>query len=189
MKKNTENTKEPHFTKSQKCLQIEGVTSYMAVSNDVLQELTVDSPLDWNNTSFKRNILHVNGTTTFQISEDGVYEIYSSVSSYEPAQLALFVNGSPNMATLFGRDSGGGRLGINQLIKLYKGDVLTLNNYQSHSALLSTSVNAGGNKVGQNCIFNILRLCPIPKEVEEPKNKPQPKPEKLNDKTDKPKPK
>jgi len=176
-----------HYLLNQKCLQIEGATSYMAVSNDVLQELTTDVALDWNNTSFKRNIAHVNGTNTFQISEDGVYEMYSSLSSYEPPQFALFVNGTPNMATLFGRDSGGGRLGLNQLLKLYKGDVLTLNNHQSHSTLLSTSVNAGGNKVGQNCILNLLRLCPLPKENEEPKyNKPQPKNEKPQEKNEKP---
>jgi len=171
---------------NQKCLQIEGSTSYMAVSNDILQELTVDSPLDWNNTLVKRHIVHVNGTTTFQITEDGVYEIYSSLASFEPPQVALFVNGTPNMATIFGRDSGGGRLGVNQLLKLYKGDVLTLNNYESHSTLLSTASNAGGNKVGQNCVFNLLRLCPLPKEQEEPKYN-KPKNEKPTDKADKPK--
>ena len=56
------------------------------------------------------------------------------------------------MTSISGRDSGGNRCLVRQFIKLCKGDIVTIRNYQSLLGNLNTSLNTGGYEVG-NCAF------------------------------------
>ena len=106
------------------------------------------------------NVNHIQGVREFIIQEDGVYDLFIDVSFNEPSQLALFVNGVPNLATVAGRDSGAARLLARQFITLYKGDVITVNSYLPSAVSLNTMVNAGGNLLGQNAVFMAFKLSP-----------------------------
>ena len=109
--------------------------------------------------------------------EDGVYDVFADLTSNQPAQWTIFVNGSPDPTTTFGRDSGGGRTLMRQFMKLHKGDVLTIRNYESHSVNIETSTNAGGELVGQSVVFMAFKLSPL--DECKPCDKPDgPKPEK-----------
>jgi hypothetical protein len=144
-----------------KCLQIAGSSAYFAVTNDTRQTLTTGQSLFWMNNVLMNNVNHIQGVREFTIKEDGVYDLFADVSFNEPSQLALFINGSPNLAAVAGRDSGAARLLVRQLITLHKGDVITLNSYQPSAISLNTMVNAGGNLLGQNAVFMAFKLAPI----------------------------
>lgn len=146
------------FLLHQKNLQIAGVP-YIAVSSDVHQEIAVDQSYDWCNTYQKQQIKHDQGTQTFTILEDGLYDIFTDILTNEPSQLALFVNGTPDVSTIFGRESAG-RCLMRQFVKLTKGDVLTVRNYESHAGTIYSGINAGGEFVAQNALFMAFRLSP-----------------------------
>ncbi len=149
------------FLLHKKCLQIAGSSAYFATTNDTRQILTTGQSLFWMNNVLMNNVSHIQGVREFTIKEDGVYDLFADVSFNEPSQLALFVNGSPDLNTVSGRDSGASRLLVRQFITLYKGDVITINSYQPSAIALHTMVNAGGNLLGQNAVFMAFKLSPI----------------------------
>jgi hypothetical protein len=91
---------------------------------------------------------------------DGVYDLFADVAFNEPSQLALFINGTPDLTTVAGRDSGASRLLVRQFVTLCKGDVITVNSYTPSAIYLNTSVNAGGHLLGQNAVFMAFKLSP-----------------------------
>jgi hypothetical protein len=79
-------------------------------------------------------------------------------------------------STITGNEAGATRTIMRQFVKLYKGDIVTIRNYDSHSPNVITSKNAGGDLVGQNAMFMTFRVCPLPYEEMPPH--PPTKPEK-----------
>ena len=142
----------------QECLQIEGSPAYLALSSDTNQSVTMNSSFDWSNTLIKKSIKHIQGTPSMTIAKDGVYDVFIDIATNEAPQLAVFINDVVDLSFVFGRDSGGSRCLGRQFIKLYKGDILTVRNYQSNITTLTTAINAGGNLVGQNCVWMLFRL-------------------------------
>ncbi len=143
------------------CLQIAGSSAYFATTSDTRQTLTVGQSMFWMNNVLMNNVNHIQGVREFTIKEDGVYDLFADVSFNEPSQLTLFVNGSPDLNTVSGRDSGAARLLVRQFITLHKGDVITINSYTPSAVSLNTMVNAGGNLLGQNAVFMAFKLSPI----------------------------
>jgi hypothetical protein len=115
----------------------------------------------WMNNILMQNVNHIQGIKTFTIQEDGVYDLFADISFNEPSQITLFVNGSPDLDTTTGRDSGAARLIVRQFITLHKGDVLTVRRYDPSAGELNTMVNAGGHLLGQNAVFMAFKLSPI----------------------------
>jgi len=148
-----------NYLLNQKCLQLVGSPAYLTLSSDVVQKIDIDNSYDWSTTALQNNIHHNQGSTTVTINEDGIYDVFADVLTNEPSQLALFVNGTPEVSTIFGRDSGGSRCLMRQFVKLLKGDVITVRNYESHSGALTSGNNAGGELVAQNCLFMVFKLC------------------------------
>jgi hypothetical protein len=142
----------------QECLQIEGSPAYVAVSADTAQSIPLNSAFDWPNTLIKKNVKHIQGTPSITISKDGIYDVFVDIATNEAPQVTVFINDVIDLSFVFGRDSGGARCLGRQFIKLCRGDVLTVKNYQSNIGTLNTSINAGGNLVGQNCVWMLFRL-------------------------------
>jgi len=146
---------------NQKCLQIAGSNSYWNVTGDTKQILHASESLDWSNTILQENIWHYQGSPKFTIMEDGIYDLFADLTSNQPAQWCVFVNGTADLTTCFGRDSGGARTLLRQFVKLNKGDVVTVRNYEASSDVIETSTNAGGELVGQSVVFMAFKLSPI----------------------------
>lgn len=142
-------------------LQVAGSRSYLNVTNDTHQILLPNNDIDWANNQIVAGIHHNQGTKYFKVEHDGIYDVFVDIATYESPQFTLFVNGVADLSTVFGRNSGGGRLLIRQIVKLTKGDILTVRNYESNAVYLSTAENAGGQLVGQNALFMAFILCPI----------------------------
>ena len=95
-----------------------------------------------------------------EVKKDGVYDIFADLITNEPSQLTLFINGTPDLTTIFGRDSGANRVLMRQFVKLNKGDVLTVRNWESNVNPVHSAENAGGHQVGIACIWSLFMLDP-----------------------------
>ena len=156
------------FLLNKKSLQLYGTSAYNTVTNAHHETLNLGDSLNWANTILQRNIWHTQGFDYFRIEEDGIYDIFADIITDEPAQFTLFVNGTPDLTTVSGRDSGAGRCLTRQFVELHRGDVVTVRNYSSHIGTVNTAVNAGGELVGQNAQFMLFKLSPLPSCKPEP---------------------
>jgi hypothetical protein len=141
-------------------LQIAGSGAYGSYVSATHQNVPVNSSFYWNNTVINYNLVHQPGTENVVIDRDGVYDIFADIITDESAQITLFVNDVPDLTTVFGRDSGATRCLMRQFVKLNKGDVISVRNYESSIGTLNTSINPGGNLVGQSALFLLFMLSP-----------------------------
>jgi len=140
------------FLLNDRCLQLEGSPVYFTYSSSNHQIVPINSSFDWEYTALNKEVWHSQGTEHLEIEHHGIYDIFADIITKEPAQLAIFINGVPDMTTISGRDSGGNRCIVRQFLKLSKGDIITVRNYQSLLGELNTSLNTGGTQVG-HCAF------------------------------------
>ena len=143
---------------NQKCLQLSGSDNYCNILSDTRQKVLANQAFDFNYVALKENIITKPSSNSILFEEDGIYNVAFSTTTNEPQQVALFINGVPNMDTVFGRDSGGSRCSLNQIVKFNKGDVLGVRNYESSANVLTTAANAGGHLVGTNCTLSVYKL-------------------------------
>lgn len=146
------------FLLSNKCLQLSGSPAYINVATSTKQDIPINAALDWEITTLKEHIYHKQATTDFVINKDGIYDIFADLITGEPTQFTLFINGIPDLKTTVGRDSGGNRTIMRQFIKLVKGDILTVKNYESHVGTVHTTLNSGGLEAGHPAFFMIFML-------------------------------
>jgi hypothetical protein len=143
-----------------KYLQIDGAQAYLSVTSSTHQTIAVGDSVHLQNnqlTPYRFNFRQ--GSYTFTVERDGIYDVFADVICNQPTQLTLFVNNTPDASTIFGRDSGGARITLRQLMKLKCGDVLSLRNYQSSLGEITTAQNPGGKYIGQNAMIMAFRLC------------------------------
>jgi hypothetical protein len=150
------------FLLTKKYLQLTGSQAYESTTNAHHETLPIGAAIDWANTILQRNVWHVQGSDSFRIEEDGIYDIFADIVTNEPPQFTLFINGTPDLTTVAGRDSGAGRLLMRQFIELRRGDVINIRNFEAHNGTVNTNINAGGELVGQNCQFMFFKLSPLP---------------------------
>jgi hypothetical protein len=149
------------FLLSNKCLQISGSDSYCNYASTHSQILQPNDQLSWEITTLKENLIHSQATSQTVISKDGIYDLFVDCITSEPSQFTLFINGTPDLTTTFGRDSGANKCILRQFIKLYKGDVIDVRNWTSISVNITTSVNAGGKLPGIPIFFMLFKLANI----------------------------
>jgi len=145
-----------------KSLQLEGSDVYFSLCSDHHQHLLTGESFDYAINNVIKNVYHSQGTPELIIKKDGIYDIFTDILTNEPAQITMFVNGVPDMTTVSGRDSGGNRCILRQFVKLYKGDVVTIRNYQSHATSLTTAINTGGSQISSPVLLMGFLLSPIP---------------------------
>jgi hypothetical protein len=143
-----------------KCLQVAGSPAYINVASSTAQLLAINQPLSWELTTLKKEFHHRQCTTSMEVKKDGIYDIFADLITNEPSQLTLFVNGTPDLNTIFGRDSGANRVLMRQFVKLCKGDIVEVRNYESSAGTLHTPLNSGGSRPGHPCFFMAFLLSP-----------------------------
>ena len=145
---------------NQGCLQVAGSPVYCLSNSDNIQSISPNAKLDWSQIALQHNVRHTPGKPSFTVERDGIYTVYIDVLFNEPSQIAIFVNGLVNSTTIGGRDSGGGKNLIRQILDLKCGDELDVRNYTSYGGAITSAINGGGIKVGQNMSFAVIRLSP-----------------------------
>jgi len=151
-----------------KHLQLEGSDAYISSCAGNHQIILPSGTFDYSINIVKEGVYHKQGESEIIVKKDGIYDVFADINTNEPSQITLFVNGTPEMSTVSGRDSGGNRCIMRQFVKLNKGDVVTLRNYESHSVSLSTSVNSGGHRIGHPVLFMMFLLSPNECEIPVP---------------------
>jgi hypothetical protein len=136
------------FLLANKCLQLAGSDAYFNYSTAASQLIKNNDAIDWGFTTLQENIIHRQYTSTLVIEKDGIYDIFADIMTSEPSQFTLFINGTPDLTTTSGRDSGANKCLFRQFVKLNKGDVVDVRNYESTSVNLTTRLNSGGRLPG-----------------------------------------
>ncbi|WCM63173.1 BclA C-terminal domain-containing protein [Paenibacillus polymyxa] len=102
-------------------------------------------------------IAHVPGTTQIAVSDAGKYEVHFSVSGVEPNQFAIFINGALAAGTVYGSGAGTQQNIGQAILALACGDVLTLRNHSSTTAV-TLQTQAGGTQASINASVLIRKL-------------------------------
>lgn len=143
---------------SQESLTLTGSDAYINLISTNHEIVLKNSPFLWEVKTLDKNVQFSQGSYKMVIKKDGVYDIFADIMTAEPSQITLFINGSPDLGTIGGRDSGGSRCLMRQFVKLSKGDILTVRNYESGSSSVHTSVGTGGFEVGCPALFMLFLL-------------------------------
>jgi hypothetical protein len=141
-------------------LQITGSPAYLSTNGSSEQKLLVNDAVNFSTNGVINNIYHQQGTTDVVIEKSGLYDIFVDLITDETAQYTVFVNGVADSSTTFGRDSGAARTLMRQFVKLNKGDVVQVRNYESNMAEIGSAVNPGGNFISINKQFMLFMLRP-----------------------------
>ncbi|WP_281272788.1 BclA C-terminal domain-containing protein [Tumebacillus permanentifrigoris] len=102
-------------------------------------------------------ITHAPGTSQILFTTPGQYLIDFSVSGVEPNQFSLFLNGAPIAGTVYGSGAGTQQNNGQAIIAIAAGDVLTLRNHSSASAVTLQTL-AGGTQTNVNASIVALKL-------------------------------
>ena len=153
-----------NYLLTNKCLQITGSPAYLSTLSSHTQNVSVNQSFNFEVNGVIKNIWHTQATSEIIIEKDGLYDIFADVITQQSCQITLFVNGAPDLNTVFGRDSGASRTLMRQFIKLCKGDCLTVRNYDSHAQTITTTNNSGGEKVGHPSLFMLFKLANVEDE-------------------------
>lgn len=101
---------------------------------------------------------HAPGTAHFVVANSGHYEVCFSVSGVEPNQFALFLNSSSLVAGSVHGSGTNTQVNIGQsIVALAAGDVLTLRNHSSATAVTLQTLD-GGTQANVNASIIIKKL-------------------------------
>ena len=103
-------------------------------------------------------ITHAPGSDSVEIVNAGTYSVSWSVSSVEPSQFALTVDGEPAPSTVYGSGAGTQQDAGQEILTLEAGSILTLRNHTSAAAVTLQPL-AGGTQDNVNASLVILRLA------------------------------
>jgi hypothetical protein len=152
------------FLLHNKCLQIMGSPSYFNYTSTNAQTLNTGDAIFWEVTTLQKDVEHRQATDSLVIHRDGIYDIFADIITAEPAQISVFVNGTPELSTVSGRDSGASRTLLRQFLRLTKGDTVSVRNYESHTPYITTTMNSGGSATGHPVSFMAFMLSGIDDE-------------------------
>jgi hypothetical protein len=141
-------------------LQIAGSKSYLSTVSSSSQIVAIGDEFSWSTNAVQHNLKHTQGHKYAVVEHTGLYDLFADIITDEPVQISLYVNGIPETSTIFGRDSGSSRCLMRQFVKLNKGDVLTVRNWESNVNPVHSAENAGGHQVGVACIWSLFMLDP-----------------------------
>ncbi len=102
-------------------------------------------------------ITHAPGSTNIAVVNAGTYKISYSVSGVEPGQFALFRNGAVVLGSTYGSGAGTQQNTGQVIVTAGAGDVLTLRNHSSASAVTLQTL-AGGTQTSVNASVAIEKL-------------------------------
>jgi hypothetical protein len=135
-----------------------GLSQYGHVYNVDAQVVAIEAPVLFsNNGVITAGITHVGGSSQITLTNSGTYEIAFLVSTVEPNQFAVFVNGAAVVSSIFGSGAGTQQNNGQVILALGAGDVITLVNHSS-SAAVTLQTLAGGTQISVNASILIRKL-------------------------------
>ena len=137
---------------------INGLSEYAYIYNLDAQVVAIEADISFSsNGVIVGTITHAPGTSTIQIGSAGDYSVWFYANGVEPNQFTLFQNGAPVVGSVYGSGAGTqGNTGM-VIITAAAGDILTVRNHSSASAVTLQTL-AGGTQINSNASILIQRL-------------------------------
>jgi len=135
-----------------------GLSEYAYIYNLDAQVVAIEADISFSsNGVIVGTITHAPGTSTIQIGSAGDYSVWFYANGVEPNQFTLFQNGAPVAGSVYGSGAGTqGNTGM-VIITAAAGDILTVRNHSSASAVTLQTL-AGGTQINSNASILIQRL-------------------------------
>lgn len=164
------------------CLDILGSSTYFDVLASTMKELYLEDAAIYNNLGASKNVFFTSNTGDVYVRENGIYKLAFDIETKQPAQFTIFINDVAQDSCISGTDSGAGQTSIRQIVKLCKGDKLTVRNHSSFFNPVETQLNPGGQYKGITLLFTGHKIAPLHKHHHHHKKsgtceKPQPPPQ------------
>jgi hypothetical protein len=148
----------------EKCLMVNGSDAYGSFYTFAPQVIQPNAPAVFQFPQNVLNILFTPGSTFITVQRSGVYTLNLTAQFDQPCQVAIFVNGVPDLTTVTASNSGAHIVTVHQLFKLMANDKVSFNNYISNVPI-TTSIPASGSIANsQNIDFTIIRIAPLPEK-------------------------
>lgn len=135
-----------------------GILGYAYVYNFTPQTVAIEAPVGFDSNGFLLGVTHAPSSPSIVVTSAGIYIVTFSVSGTEPNQFALFINGAPDISTIYGSGAGTQLTTGQSIIKLQALDVITLVNHSSAAAVGLASV-IGGTQANVNASVLIQRIA------------------------------
>jgi hypothetical protein len=120
----------------------------VAVGNDVIFD---------SNGILTAGITHTAGLAPITVTDPGHYKVTFGISSVEPSQFTVFMNGVAISGATFGSGAGTQQNDGQVIVALAAGDVITLRNYTSAAAVTLQTL-AGGTQTSVNASLVLEKL-------------------------------
>jgi hypothetical protein len=128
------------------------------VYNLSAQIVGIESDITFDTNGPLSGFTHTAGTSTIIVSLTGTYLLDFSVSGVEPGQFSLMDNGLAVAGTTYGSGAGTQQDNGQVIVHLTTGDVLTLRNHSSATAVALQTL-AGGTQTNVNASLLIEQLA------------------------------
>ncbi|WP_251860202.1 collagen-like protein [Clostridium sp. Marseille-Q2269] len=134
------------------------IENYAYIYNLSAQVVAIEADINFsNNGIIVGPITHAPGTTSISLGTAGDYAVWFNVAGVEPNQFTLFQNGGPVTGSVYGSGAGTQPNPGMVIITAATGDVLTLRNHSSASAVTLQTLS-GGTQINSNASILIQKL-------------------------------
>ncbi len=135
-----------------------GLSSYAYIYNLEAQVVAIEADVNFSdNGVIVGPITHAPGTSSINLGSAGDYSISFNAAGVEPNQFAIFQNGALVAGSVYGSGAGTQPNPGMVIITASAGDVLTLRNHSSSSAVTLQTL-AGGTQTNSNASIIIQKL-------------------------------
>jgi len=135
-----------------------GLSQYAYVYNLGGEVVAIEADVNFDsNGLLTPGINHAPGNAGIEIVQAGIYAVQFSVSTTEPSQMAIFLNGGLVPGTIYGSGAGTQQNTGQAIFAVPAGGVLTVRNHSSASAV-SLATPIGGTQENANASVVIEKL-------------------------------
>jgi hypothetical protein len=136
-----------------------GPSQYAYVYNTAAETVALDGAVTFtSNGLMTAGITHALGGSDIRLVNAGDYKVSFSVSTTEPSQISLFIDGVVVVGTTYGSGAGTQQNTGQVMLAIAAGDVLTVRNYSS-AAAIGLAALIGGTQATANASVTIEKLA------------------------------
>jgi hypothetical protein len=125
-----------------------------------LQSVAVEAPVLFDLQKEVNCLCLQPNSSDVKINEEGIYKVLFIGATNVACQFAIFVNGVSHDSTINGVNGGAGQVSIHALLKFNKGDLVSVVNHTSGSAVDITT-NPGGVLAGNSVLLELIKIAPL----------------------------
>lgn len=146
----------------EKSLFVNGSDAYGSFYSTMVQSIAPLASIVFEKQHNVLNLEFTPGTSDIKVLRSGIYILHITCQFDQPAQVAFFVNGMPDLTTVTSSNSGAHIVTVHQLFSLNVNDVVSFRNYISNTTIITSIAASGTVTDSQNVDFTLSRLGPNP---------------------------